>query len=230
MLPSRSSNESSFVDLVGSLSNSLNSTTSSSKGNNFIELNENDFKTHLSSEQQGCFQPGDGALGSIESSQIFSNPSDSQGPAVFGRTEPNVFVNQSELAKPTGALHNEHFKLIDLGDDKDYNVNRKENSFDRFDCIFESEQPQRPDNQRSNDSAKPSVQLTRKDRNLILPNRTLDYWPAGRSDSSESGSSNLTDENSNEFDSFLKSADSQTKYYNRTKKMSYKIKGVLMIL
>ena len=224
MLPSRSSNESSFVDLVSSLSNSLNSTTSSSKGNNnFIELNENDFRAHLSSEQQGCFQTSDArALGSVESSQICSNRSRSD--AVFDRTDSNAFVNHSELTKRTGALHNEHFKLIDLGDDKDEKLNSEQTNFDRFDCFFESERPQRP----ASDSP-PTVQSTGKSQNLILPGRTLDYWPAGRSDSSpESSSSNLTDENSNECDSFLKSANPQAKYFNRIKKMSYKIKGVLL--
>lgn len=229
MLPSRSSNEGSFVDLVGSLSNSLNtSTTSSSKNNRFVELDENDFQTHLSNESQGCFQSGDRALGSsrIGSSQPYSNRSGSDRTAVqFDRTEPNVFVNQSGSNQPPGASSDEQFKLIDLRDDQDGKLSA-EISFDPFDCFSKSERPHRADNQRHPQANNPSAQPTEKGRNLVLPGRTLDYCPAGQSHSSGSSSSNLTDENSNECDSFLKRADSQAKYFNRTKKMSYKIKGV----
>ena len=225
MLPSRSSNEGSFVDLVGSLSNSLNtSTASSSKGNNFVEFDENDFKVHLSTESHGCFQTDGRALGvnQFDTSQLSSNQSGPDGIAALNRTDANVFVNQvnqSELNKLPGAHRNEQFKLIDLREDKDDKLSAV-NSFDRFDCFFGSERP--ADNQR--DSQSNSVQSIGKDRNLILSSRALDYCPAGRSDSSSS--SNLTDENSNECDSFLKSTDTQTKYFNRIKKMSYKIKGV----
>lgn len=219
MLPSRS-NDGSFIDLVSNLSNSLNtSTTSSSKGNNFVEIDENDFKAHFSGEQQGCFLAGQTVGASqFASSQISSEP--------FDRTDqPNVFVNASELNRPPArrAPGDEQFKLIDLKDDQDEKLSEgAENSFDQFDCLFQRERPHHQSGIRSrpNEPNKPTGQRP-------FPSQTLDYRPAGHSSgSSESGSSNLTD--SNECDSFLKGTDSQTNYFNRIKKMSYKIKGALL--
>lgn len=236
MLPSRSSNDGSFIDLVSNLSNSLNtSTTSSSKGTNFVELDENDFKAHFSSEQQGGFPSGDQAVGSSQfaSSQICLNPSSSHGiiSERFDQTDQNVFMNQSELNKlqARGASSDEQFKLIDLKDDKDDQLS-EENSFDQFDCLFQSERPHRsgiPRRPSDSQQNEPSDQPESTHRPFLASSRTLDYRPAGQSDSSESGSSNLTDENSNECDSFLKGTDSQTNFFNRIKKMSYKIKGAL---
>ena len=51
------------------------------------------------------------------------------------------------------------------------------------------------------------------------------------SSQSTSSKSNLTDENSNECDSLLKSDNSQINYYNRIKKkMKYKIKGEIWLI
>lgn len=58
MLPGRSSNEHSFIDLTYSNSSQTNSSSSTSQQpSSFVELDENEFQRNLiSADEQGCFQ------------------------------------------------------------------------------------------------------------------------------------------------------------------------------
>lgn len=92
------------------------------------------------------------------------------------------------------------------------------------------------DDSNSYELSKLNKQNRSDSKTISFQNQTLDYHPidlftsssnsSNSSNSSSQSTSNLTDENSNECDSFLKSDNSQVNYFNRIKKkMKYKIKG-----
>lgn len=156
--------------------------------------------------------------------------------------EPNL-TNNSSSSNISGYLPS-YSSFVELNENDDFKKTFQSHQFDGQGC-FQIEQPINlmineqnvlPKNEFNNDNFK-LIELNDNnlsDENSSNPyqnylNKTLDYHPANRSSSSssKSTSSNQTDENSNEFDSFLKSDNSQTNYINRIKKkMKYKIKGV----
>lgn len=167
MLPNRSSNESTFIDLITHQNSSSNTNSSlfSSSNSNFVEIDENNLRNHLITAENNQH---------LDYSNLFSN---------------------DHLNEQSNDVDN--FKLVDLKDDLIINADLNNSRLNTHEDTY----------------------LSRRSKQT-LDNRS-------RSISSQSTSSNQTDDFSNEFDSFLKSNNSQINYLNRIKKkMKYKIKGV----